>query len=145
MEITKKSLTQFRAEFKETVKVLEEKHGIKISLGGITFDEDGFRSKFTVLNVNKGDEGKSSHVLQMEKDFRENAQYFGLKESDLGKTFERGSDTFTIRGLKPKSHKYPFIVQKGDDTETLYKFEERVVVGGLKGETNKLTQTAPPK
>lgn len=50
MNYNKQGFQDFRKDFKEAVLMLENKHGINISLGTITYDDDGFRVKITARN-----------------------------------------------------------------------------------------------
>ncbi len=50
MEINNDSLKEFRADFKEAMKTLEEKYDVTIRLGGITYYTNHFQSTLTVDN-----------------------------------------------------------------------------------------------
>ena len=50
MEITRKSLDEFRKDFKEAMASLEEKYDVTVKLGSISFDENEFTSRMAVKN-----------------------------------------------------------------------------------------------
>jgi len=47
MNYNQQGFTEFRKDFTEAVQALENKHGINMSLGAITYDDEGFRVKIT--------------------------------------------------------------------------------------------------
>jgi hypothetical protein len=131
MNINSQSLKFFRTKFSNAIKDLEEEFGIGITLGGISYDSDGFRSTMQVININEDEKGKDPKVIQMERDWKEWCGAYGFKESDLGKQFESNGRTFAITGIKPKSRKYAIIA---DDVRTggSYKFTAESVTRSLK-------------
>jgi hypothetical protein len=130
MKITNASLKEFRADFASTIEELEKKHGVKIALGAINYSSNNFRTKMTVVNVDKDEiaEGKDSKTIIMETDFKSNAVMFGLKSEDLGKKFLCGGKTYTIVGSKARSYKYPIL---GSDGSKIFKFTKSSVKNGL--------------
>ena len=50
MDITKKTLGAFRIDFKSAVKALEGQYGVMIELGNISYTDNSFTSKVTVVN-----------------------------------------------------------------------------------------------
>ena len=105
MEINKETLAEFRLAFADTVSALEEKYGIEISLGNITFDYNTFHA-----------------TLNAQKKGLTNAQWnwhaadYGLKPEDLGKTFFYNRKRYTITGIK-RGNKYPITTMREDGKE----------------------------
>ena len=50
MDITKKTLGAFRIDFKSAVKALEGQYGVMVELGNISYTDNSFTSKVTVIN-----------------------------------------------------------------------------------------------
>ena len=84
-------------------------------MGRITFTDTDFRGKLTVSCGSADDAA--------EREFKKYAFRFGLDGSEFGKTFKHGRTSFTISGIKPKSHKYPILAKNARGTE--YKFPAR--------------------
>lgn len=129
MNITKTSLKEFRVDFKDAVKELEQKFGVVVDLGSINFTLDGFRGKITVVNNTTGSTEKSSREVIQEMDFKTNASQMGFEASDLGRKFLCQGKTYTIVGSKMRSYKYP-ILGKGNDGK-VFKFRSQLVKNNL--------------
>lgn len=50
MQINNETLRAFRSALIDTVKPLEEKYGVKIEMGNITYSSDSFHFKVNVQN-----------------------------------------------------------------------------------------------
>ena len=50
MQISSSNIKLFREDFKQAVKALEQKHGVSIALGNVSYDSNMFRGKMTVTN-----------------------------------------------------------------------------------------------
>lgn len=106
MNITPQTLNQFRQDFEQAVSALEAKYQIKMDLGRITYDEQGFRGKLTAV-ANSQDESNSI----MELNFKNNAEQYGLKANDLGKSFMSKGRSLKIVGLNPRARRFPIIAE----------------------------------
>ena len=108
MEINKNTLTEFRRDFKEAVAGLEEKYGVTISLGSISYSENDFTSKLTVNNGHDKDD-----IAQREFD-RDVWKYAHL---GLGKGMYKrifiglDGNRYAILGFNTKAPKYPLIIR----------------------------------
>lgn len=49
MNNTKESMKQIRVDLTEAIKAVEAKHGIKIDLGGMSYNETSFRGTFSAV------------------------------------------------------------------------------------------------
>lgn len=111
MNINTNTLKAFRGDFAKAVAELEKKHGIKLNLGNIRYDAESFRTTMTAVNTK---ETKSAGITASPEalDFKQYAESFGLKATDLGRVFINRGDKYKIIGLKPRSHKYPIIAER---------------------------------
>lgn len=109
MEITKSELKNFRNDFDAAVKALEEKYGVTVQLGNITFSEMKFTSKMTVTNK----ETKSG-VSAEQAEFNDLAPMYGFEPSDYLKEFVQGGRTYTFVGFNPRAKKSPIKLRRDD-------------------------------
>jgi hypothetical protein len=99
---TKDELKNFRSDFIQTVKGLEQKYNVKIEIGNIGYSETSFHSKMTVTRLN--DSGKKQVDTSS---FGIEKQILGLK-ADLGQSFiTSGGKVMTIVGINLRSTKKP--------------------------------------
>ena len=63
MQINNETLRAFRSALMDTVKPLEEKYGVKIEMGNITYSSDSFHFKVTILKKTATEIIKKSNVL----------------------------------------------------------------------------------
>ena len=111
-------LEKFRSEFKDAVSEIEKKHGISISLGGISYSPSSFSSKLEVIESQPDEEG--NFVSGEQARFNANCKYLGLTPSHYGVEFMHGNTKFKLIGIKPRNRKYP-IIAKSVKTGTIYK------------------------
>lgn len=124
MKFDKPVLSKFRGDFSKAVAQLEKQYGVEIALGAIRFTEDSFTSKITVVNTEASIGGVT--VTKEALDFKNHAIFYDLKPEDLGTPFKTSGKSYTICGLKPRSHKYPILCECAEDGKR-YKFPaERV-------------------
>jgi len=125
MNINKANLKNFRSDFATAMKSLEEEYGVSVSMKNISFTEDKFTTKLEVTNLSESGEVVDSTV----EDFKKQARFYGLKVSDLGRTFVSQGRTFKVCGLKPSYRKYPVLAKS--NTGKTFKFAADTVVEGL--------------
>lgn len=104
MEINQITLTEFRTEFAELVKPLESKKGIQISMGRIRFNDSGFKFRVEVVNASNKEEAQKIS-------FGKYCANYGLTKEDYNKEIKYNNNTYNLIGFKPKSTKYPLLVQ----------------------------------
>jgi len=114
---TRPVLTKFRSEFKESVKELEAKFGVKIDLGNISYDSTQFTSRITTTVVSEGVNPEIAKGIAMLKKY---GSRYGLTESDFGRVINGQREEFTVFSLAPRSPKYP-ILAKSTKTGKIYK------------------------
>ena len=112
--LSKKEFEDFRKDVKEALVGVEEKYGISLSLGKITYTDIQFSTKINATVLAKG---KSKDQMVFEK----YCDFYGLKPGDFGKTFSLNAKTFKLLSINPKAKKYPII---GVDKQgAKYKFD----------------------
>lgn len=76
MKINKANLKQFRIDFNQIKKDLEQKHNCKISLGDISFSDEQFTTKMTVRDaeISKSDFER--------REFERYAPMYGVDKTD---------------------------------------------------------------
>lgn len=104
MKINKTTLDNFREDFKEAVKSLEEKYGVVVKLSKICYDEDSFSGKIEVSNGSDVDEVEK-------KKFEKDCWAFHLMKEDYGRTISFDGQTLKIVGLDSSRRKYPVVVE----------------------------------
>lgn len=110
-------LKNFRKDFKEAVKDLEEKYNLEINIGNITYSDVDFQTKLNAVLIK---DGKSVEQIEFEK----YCEYYNLKPSDYNrklKTQEKG--TYYLIGFSPKARTYPYLARKKENN-TVYKFKK---------------------
>ena len=101
---------------------IEKKLGVSFSRGNGTFDADMFSLKITATSNAKD----GSKQTKEEVDFITNCYRIGLNKEDLGKSFNAQGQSFTICGMKPKSHKYPILAKNTQGK--VFKFSKHSII-----------------
>ena len=109
MDITSANIKNFRNDLKNSVKELERKYGIAISLGNISYNESEFSGKLTIKN-SSGNKKKD-----LKKEFELYCFKFGLKKHDYLRTVTLMNKKYIIIGVHPKARKNGIIIE---DLET---------------------------
>ena len=104
MKMTKENLKAFRADFKDAVKELEAKYGVKVTITNIHYSDNDFHTKMEVVNA-VTDDGKK--VDRDKVEFERDCIYFGLKKSDyLREVHLYGRNgTYILYGVKTNARK----------------------------------------
>ena len=93
----------------KAVQGVAEEFGIGIRRGRGTFSGPTFTMKLECGIKENGE------VLTKEaQDFKQLASAYGLKPTDLGRTFCLRGNSYKIVGLKARSTKYPILVERAD-------------------------------
>jgi|WetSurSiteA1Bulk_404760.scaffolds.fasta_scaffold00214_17 hypothetical protein len=110
--ITRNELKIFRKDFESAVESLENKYGVKIELGAISYGEDSFHGKMTCTKVNANGEKKVDT-----KFFELYKSVYGLK-ANIGDSYtDYKGVTYVIYDVDPKKPKYPVLL-RGSDGKT---------------------------
>ena len=102
-EFTLDNLKNIRADIDAALSAVATKHGIKLSLGNISFSGLEFRSKVEakiLTTVQNGVSVDSSKVR-----FEQIAQYYGLKAEDFGMVVTISGTKYKIAGIREKGRK----------------------------------------
>lgn len=110
MEINKSTLAKFRKDFAAAVADLEKEYGVDLHIGNIKYTNSDFTTKLNVVNRTATGESVDIATEKMKNDFSIYAYRYNL-EGYLGETFEYRGMKYTIIGLKPRSKKYPIVVE----------------------------------
>ena len=102
--------------------------GVHFEVGRMTYGANGITAKVTVSHI--GDDGTA--MTPDRQAFIDCATRLGLVASDLDREFiDHTGDTWKVVGMKPKSHKYPILVENARGK--VFKFPaDRVRVGLLR-------------
>lgn len=105
----RQNLKVLRTELTDVLKSVENKYGIKISLGAMTFDSNEFRVKMTCNTENSG-------ALRLVEGITSNPN------SVIGKrVMLKGGKIGTVVDYKPRNYKYPYIVETGGKRYKVHK------------------------
>lgn len=113
-EINKNVARQMRDEIQTALEGVAQKFGLHFTVGNCRLDSVEATYQLNMVALGDDAEGKSPAELaeaKAEKIFAEHAMYVGLQESDFGKTFKAGRDTFQISGIKPSARKNTIIAK----------------------------------
>lgn len=93
----------------------EQKFGVKVSLGGCTYDPTGIAT-FKLVVAMKGEGGDI--ITKEAADLDALCKQMGLPETVRGKKVTLGTRTFTIVGYKTRSRKTPFLAKDDANGKT---------------------------
>lgn len=114
MRFNKVYFANFRADVKEALKSVEEKYGVEIECGNITYSEDRFDLKIKAVKA-----GVDIRKIEFER----LCYRHGLKPEDYGREFIYEGNTYKITGINKNAKTYPIITKKegsADNTETVF-------------------------
>ena len=101
MDINKKTIGDFRKDFKDAVASIETQYGVAIDFGRISFNTTQFSGKVTVENV--GELSAGQNVEQAK--FGNNARRFGFTAEDYNKTVTINRKAHRFYGFKINARK----------------------------------------
>lgn len=111
MKMNKDNFNNFKKDFMEAVKVLEDKYDVSISFGNnISYTENFFRTKIEVTN---GSNAEDAEKVTFERNILGNK--YGITPNDYGKEFAIKGEKFTLIGFRPRARINCFLIrdQKG--------------------------------
>jgi len=117
------NLDVLRAEIKEALKAVTEKHGVKFTLGNITYRSTNFT---TTLSAYIADDGLSPEKAEWDA----YCGKFDMKKDWFGEVFLYKGERFKIIGIKKYGTRLPAIGKSIKDGKT-YNFSAQVVQVGL--------------
>jgi hypothetical protein len=95
------ALKTLRFEIDQAMKAISTKHGISLSIGNIRYDSSTFTTKLTAI---AGDNASAIEGNAWTKAFMLQAEFYGMKKTDLGKAVVVGGKPYTIAGFRPKAN-----------------------------------------
>ena len=110
MQMTKQNFKAFREDFKSAVADLEKKYGVTMKIGSISYSDNAFSTKLSVVNGTSATDAERN-------EFEQNVyavSIYGLTVKDYGREFASPRGTFTLVGVKPRAQKNPLIIRSKD-------------------------------
>lgn len=104
MKFNKSNLKTMRHDILDALEAVEKKHGVRFSLGNITFSANDFRTRLECLSTA---DASGNSVDPDKVKFEKTAYRVGVKKDAYGKTFTSNGKTFRITGVNPRAKKYP--------------------------------------
>lgn len=127
MLITKQNFTSLRKDIEAALAAVASKHNIRISSARGHYSVDGLTGDLKLEFVGTGASTTGSPIdTKAAILFKKNCELYGLKVTDLGRTFTSGRDTFKITGLAPKRWKMPIDATRLSDGKN-FKFSEKAI------------------
>lgn len=115
MEITNETLYAFRDDFEKAMLPLQEKYGVTISMGRITYGDERFSAKITVTN------GLDPEVVARNSFDAEVWRYehLGLQKGMYNRVFEaEDGKLYAVQGFNPRAKKWPIKTVRISDGES---------------------------
>jgi hypothetical protein len=116
MEMNNSTLNSFRRDFKKAVLSLQEKYGVTISLGRISYNDEMFSAKLTVVN---GQDPEEVARHKFDTDVWK-YDYLGLTPGMYNRVF-LGTDgqRYAIQGFNTRAKKHPIHMARISDGQKL--------------------------
>ena len=124
MEINGQTVDEFRADFNAAVAPLQEKYGVTITLGHITYYKEYFSSRLKVVN---GTDTETTEMHNFDADVWK-FEHLGLRPGMYKRIFKGvDGEMYFIRGFNLRAHKYPINISRVSDGD-----ESRCAEGFIK-------------
>lgn len=114
MGITRSLAKAFREDFNQAMKSVQEKHGMKISIGSITMNANDLTARVTA-KLNEVD-GKPIEEVE----FKRYAFSYGFKESDYNRKVKINNEFFRFYGFNSKARKNVCLFRKEGTNEAYH-------------------------
>lgn len=122
----KQNLKTLREDITNALAQVEKKHGIRLSLGNIRFNANTFGAKLEAMTIDASAPQVEGNV-KWQKQFKQNAVFYGLSPDDLGKEFEYAGSKFTIAGAMSGKARGQEIIVKKDGSDKFQRMDAEVV------------------
>jgi hypothetical protein len=100
MELSRATVKAISADAEQALQSVAKKYGLTVERGNGNFSSTSFMAKFEFSLAGENRDATA---------FKTRAMMYGLKESDLGRSFKSNGETFTISGLATKAKKFPIL------------------------------------
>lgn len=104
-----------QARVQAALAPLAKELGLQITAKAGSYSAEAYTFKVECATISSDGKAQTKEAL----DFKAYAFRYGLSPEDLWTTFERGGETYTIVGCKPRSRKYPILCRTGEKTYKL--------------------------
>lgn len=128
-ELNRHVLREITSAMEKAFESVGEEYGITIKYSGGNFNVSNANLKFEIAVVGENGEAKSRYAT----DFESACHRYGMKKTDIGRTFTSSYEQYEIVGCKPKCYKAPIIGKRVRDGK-LFKFPVDMVVATLSSE-----------
>ena len=122
---TNHNLDHISDRLKIALALIATETGLEITLDGCRYDNNTAKFKVVVKTVDEDGNAFDEDAAN----FTVFAGRYGLKETDLGREFRCGDNTYAITGLKPRARKRPILAKNRQGK--VYVFPAQTVVAGL--------------
>ena len=130
--ITTKMLDEFRKDLNEALKPLEQKYGLSIDVGRITYSPNDFSLRLSSTDVKEA----MKNGLSPEKAIWDaNCKLYGFKEDDFNKTISLQGRNFKIVGITPNCRKNGILIEDMGNNKT-YKTSYESALNAIAFATN---------
>ena len=105
MEMNAKNIRNLTNDIMNMLSTLEEKYDVKINFGNVSYNEDEFHTKLTVMNTKS--------IKTEEEQFYENCIYYPMIDKDMYRKEFQGRDgkKYLLTGLNTKAKKNYCIIE----------------------------------
>jgi hypothetical protein len=111
---TKQNLKELRRDLDTALGFVANMHGIKLSVGMITFLPDGFSAKLSgISNKVVESTGSLDAPIKWQTAFLSHSKEFGLTPGDLGRKFEYRGELVTLAGARPRA-RFPIVLKQSN-------------------------------
>lgn len=119
----KATVIALRTALNAAVAQVEKDMGVSVTFGNARFGDEVCNFKVAVVE----NSASGTKVSPAEADFRKNHRKWGLKETDLGRTFFFGGNTFTLVGSKSSRYKYPLLGKDGNGNTFKFPADRKIL------------------
>lgn len=117
---------EFSMAVEDALQDVAKEFGVNVEMGNGSFQGTSYTLK-VVASVIASD----GSVLSPDATaFKRMATMYGLREDDLGSIFQSRGEEYVVTGMRPRSRKYPVMVERVKDGKA-FKFSAPVVATAL--------------
>ncbi len=114
MQVTTKLLDDFKVDLKRALLGLQEKHGIALSMGNISYTQDSFHTKVTAMLVSPEDKnsGLNAHELKYKAALEGPLGSLYDLEGCFGRVIRESGKEFALIGINRSARRNPLAMQE---------------------------------
>ena len=118
MAITRETMKDFRIDFQEAMKALEQKYNVKVSLGNISYSDAEFRSKVIGLSKDPVAQEKKDAKVNPRLNLMAKQKGISFDGNFVGSMYKVKGRTMMVQDYSSKSYKYPIKALCSEDGKT---------------------------